>query len=144
MNMQPLTFKDYYSAVMKYMDIVGQDSEAIPKRVAWRIYQLIEPRFMELDYAIDVRVIDGMVDQYSSSFAIPLSEDAKRAEHQQMYRIIIDGTVGSAYYLGHESNYYLLPRTDSARYLLMKLIYKDEVRQLKETIETPAIGEAYA
>jgi len=144
MNMQPLTFKDYYLAVLKYMDIVGQDSEAIPKRVAWRIYQLIEPRFMELDYAIDVRVVDQMVESYSSSFVKHLSEEAKRAEHQKLYRTIIDGTVGSAYYLGHESNYYLLPRTDSAKYLLMKTLYRDDVRQLKQTIESPSIGEVYA
>jgi hypothetical protein len=144
MNMQPLTFKDYYKAVLKYMDIVGQDSETIPKRVAWRIYQLIEPRFMELDYAIDVRVVDQMVESYSSSFVESLSEEAKRAERQRMYRTIIDGTVGSAYYLGHESNYYLLPRTDSARYLLMKTLYKDDVRQLKQIIESSSIGEVYA
>jgi hypothetical protein len=142
--MQPLTFKDYYLAVLKYMDIVGQDSEAIPKRVAWRIYQLIEPRFMELDYAIDIRVVDRMVESFSSSLAKPLSEEAKHAERQRMYRIIIDGTVGSAYYLGHESGYYLLPRTDSAKYLLMMSLYRDDLRQLKEVIESPSIGEEYA
>jgi len=135
-------FKDYQVAVEKYLKIVGEDAEYISKRLAWQIYKLVEPRFSELDYALDVRVTDSIVDEFAKkdpNYDWSFPNERKG----DLYPILHQGLVGSAYYSSSASStpsvclaYYLLPRTSTGWYILKRTIYQDYVIKEQDGLAT--------
>lgn len=126
-----MEFKDYQVAVEKYFSVVGEDAQYTSKRVAWEIYKLVEPRFTEIDWALDVRITDMIVDDYAKQHPIKLflSKPAKN----ELYPVLHQGLVGSAYYSSSSASstpsialgYYLLPRTSDGWDMLISTLYQD-------------------
>ena len=135
-----MEFKDYQVAVEKYLEIVGEDAEYISKRVAWEIYKLVEPsRFTEIDWALDVRVTDSIVDEYAEQNPIGFFQPSKN----EIYPMLHQGLVGSAYYSSSATStpsvclaYYLLPRTSTGWYILKHTIYKDYIIKEQDGLAT--------